>query len=112
VKSNRAGKKSRSRQSMEWRISASIPKKVDLNRANLLDCWIFWLNHAQEYEARDLAELFPQEPIRGATMVIQKISEKTEDKLMYDLREKAIRDRKNELDSARLEGKKEGERQG
>lgn len=31
---------------------------------------------------------------------------------MYDLREKAIRDRKNELDSARLEGKKEGERQG
>jgi len=84
----------------------------DLNGATILDCWMFWLKHAQEYEALDLAELFPQGAIRGATMVIQKISEKTEDKLMYDLREKAIRDRKNELDSARKEGKIEGVREG
>lgn len=67
--------------------------EMDLSQASLLDCWLFWMIHAQDYDEAALNRLFSQDPIRQATRVIQKISEMTEDKAMYDSREKANRDR-------------------
>ena len=39
----------------------------DLAAGDMLGCWLYWLKHAQEYEATALEELFPQPGIRQAT---------------------------------------------
>ena len=46
----------------------------------------------QEYEPDELLRLFPQAAFQQATRTITQIAQKTEDKAMYDAREKAIRD--------------------
>ena len=87
-------------------------REVDLAADDMLDCWLYWLLHAHEYEPAALLELLPQQAIRQATETLARISQVSEDKAMYDAREKAIRDRKWELDSAFREGEREGEIKG
>jgi len=87
-------------------------EEKDLPTARLLDCWLFWLLHAHEYEPAELLKLFPQAAIRLATQTITKIAEATEDKAMYDSREKAIRDRQWALNASRREGLVEGKIEG
>ena len=77
-----------------------------------MNCWVFWLLHAHEYEPDDLFRLFPQAAFQQATRTITQISLKTEDKAMYDAREKAIRDYQSAINSARREGKQEGKQEG
>ena len=84
----------------------------ELATASLLDCWIYWLLHAHEYEPAELWKLFPQEAIRQATQTITQIAEITEDKAMYDSREKAIRDQQWALNASRNEGLIEGKIEG
>ena len=79
-----------------------------MSTASELDCWLFWLLHAHEYEPELLAKLLPQPAIRRATEVLSRIAQLTEDKAMYDAREKALRDRKWEIDTAKEEGRIEG----
>ena len=74
----------------------------------MLDCWLFWFLHAHEYEPAALWELLPQPAIRQATGTLVRIAEITEDKAMYDAREKAIRDRKWEINAAFRQGEREG----
>jgi predicted transposase/invertase (TIGR01784 family) len=87
-------------------------RESDLRSASLLDCWLYWLLHAHEYEPAALLELLPQPAIRQATETLARIAEISEDKAMYDAREKAIRDRKWELNGAFREGQREGLREG
>ena len=87
-------------------------REGDLATASLLDCWIFWLLHAHEYEPEELLRLFPQAAIRLATQTLTKISEVTEDKAMYDAREKAIRDQQWRLNAACREAFAKGEIEG
>jgi predicted transposase/invertase (TIGR01784 family) len=87
-------------------------KEADLATAEMLDCWLFWLLHAHEYESAALLELLPQQAIRQATETLARIAQISEDKAMYDAREKAIRDRKWELNAAFREGEREGEVKG
>jgi hypothetical protein len=75
----------------------------------MIDCWLYWLLHAHEYEPAALLELLPQPAIRQPTETLARIAQITEDKAMYDAREKAIRDRKWELNSAFREGEIKGE---
>jgi predicted transposase/invertase (TIGR01784 family) len=88
-------------------------KARDLVNASLLQQWIYWLLHAHEYESEELLRLFPQPAIQLATQTIVRIAEITEDKTMYDAREKAIRDRQWALNASFrdgvIEGKIEGE---
>ena len=84
----------------------------DLQTASPLECWLYWLLHAQEYEPDDLLQLLPQAAMQQATRTIIRIAQKTEDKAMYDSREKAIRDREWAMSAARLEGEIEGEARG
>jgi predicted transposase/invertase (TIGR01784 family) len=86
--------------------------EADLTAGDLLDCWLYWLLHAQDYEPGALLELLPQPAIRQATETLARISQITEDKAMYDAREKAIRDRKWELNAAYREGEQEGKIEG
>ncbi len=87
-------------------------QKKDLATASLLQCWIYWLLHAHEYEPEELLKLFPQEAIRQATQTITQIAQVTEDKAMYDAREKAIRDQQWALNASRKEGVIEGKIKG
>lgn len=87
-------------------------KESDLRNASLLDSWVFWFLHAHEYESEDLLRLFPDSSIQLATKTITRISEITEDKAMYDSREKAIRDQQWALSASFREGVTEGLTQG
>ncbi len=87
-------------------------KESELSSASELDCWLFWLLHAQEYEPAILAALLPQPAIRQATETLVRIAEITEDKAMYDARERAILDREWELDAAERRGEIKGEIKG
>lgn len=84
----------------------------DLPHASMLDSWLFWLKHAHEYNFEELLELFSQAAIRQASETLRQISEFTEDKTMYDAREKAIRDRNWLLDAAERRGEARGELRG
>ena len=87
-------------------------KESELETASLLDRWLYWLLHAHQYDAKKLGSLFPQPEFQKATDSIDRIAKKTEDKAMYDTREKAIRDQRWILNSARREGREEGEIKG
>ncbi|MEI8376770.1 MAG: Rpn family recombination-promoting nuclease/putative transposase [Planctomycetota bacterium] len=87
-------------------------READLKTASMLDCWLFWFLHAHEYEADALLKLFPQQAIRQATQTIVNIAQVTEDKVMYDAREKAIRDQQWAMNAAHREGVIEGELKG
>ncbi len=54
----------------------------ELRSAGELDCWLFWLLHAHEYEPAALAELLPQPAIWQATETLFRIAQVTEDKAM------------------------------
>ncbi len=87
-------------------------RESELRSASTLDCWLYWLLHAHEYEPAALLKLLPQPAIRQATETLTRIAEITEDKVMYDARERAIQDREWEHDATFLEGKIEGEIKG
>jgi hypothetical protein len=84
----------------------------ELRSAGTLDCWLYWLLHAHEYEPGALLDLLPQPAIRRATETIARIAQISEDKVMYDARERAIRDRKWELNAAFREGESKGKLEG
>jgi predicted transposase/invertase (TIGR01784 family) len=87
-------------------------EEKDLATASLLDCWLYWLLHAHEYEPGELMKLFPQAAIQQATQTITRIAQISEDKAMYDAREKAIRDQQWAINASRKEGLIEGKIEG
>jgi predicted transposase/invertase (TIGR01784 family) len=87
-------------------------QESDLETASPLDRWLYWLLHAHQYDTKKLGSLFPQPEFQKATDSIDRIAKKTEDKTMYDTREKAIRDQQWILNAARREGREEGEIKG
>jgi len=95
-------------------------QESELATASLLDRWLNWLLHAHKYDAQTLGSLFSQPEFQKATDSIDRIAKKTEDKSMYDTREKAIRDqqwilnaaRREGLEAGRVEGRVEGREEG
>jgi predicted transposase/invertase (TIGR01784 family) len=87
-------------------------QESELETASLLDRWLYWLLHAHQYDAKKLGSLFPQPESQKATDSIDRIAKRTEDKAMYDTREKAIRDQQWILNAARREGREESEIKG
>jgi hypothetical protein len=87
-------------------------REQDLAAAGDLERWLYWLIHAHEYEAEELLRLFPQRDFQQATRTITRIAAQTEDKSMYDAREKALRDQQWALTASRNEGMLEGEIKG
>jgi flagellar biosynthesis/type III secretory pathway protein FliH len=70
------------------------------------------LLHTDQYDAQTLGSLFSQPEFQKATDSLDRIAKKTEDKAMYDTREKAIRDQQWILNAARREGREEGREEG
>ncbi|GAA4449655.1 Rpn family recombination-promoting nuclease/putative transposase [Novipirellula rosea] len=76
--------------------------------ASKLQQWAFLLLFAQDYDAETLRKLFPGIEFETAISTMEIISAKTEDKQMYDQREKAQRDYEWAISGAREEGREEG----
>ncbi len=83
-------------------------EEATISRSCKLEQWIFLLLRAQEYTADSLKRLLPGIEFETAITAIEIISAKTEDKQMYDQREKAQRDYEWALSGAREEGREEG----
>jgi len=91
--------------------------KYELNEQSIagagkLQQWAFLLLFAQNYSAGELRRLLPGIEFETAISTIEIISAKTEDKQMYDQREKAQRDYDWAISGAREEGREEGLEQG
>ena len=82
--------------------------EATITSASKLHQWIFLLLRAQEYDASRLMQLLPGIEFEQAIGTIAAISAKTEDRQMYDQREKAQRDYEWALSGAREEGREEG----
>lgn len=80
--------------------------------ASKLEQWAFLLLRAQDFEADELERLLPGLDFKTAIDTLEVISAKTEDKLMYDQREKAQRDYEWAIAGARQEGREEGREEG
>jgi predicted transposase/invertase (TIGR01784 family) len=76
--------------------------------ASKLQQWAFLLLHAHEYEASELRRLLKGLEFDQAINTIAIISATTEDRQMYDQREKAQRDYEWAMSGAREEGREEG----
>ena len=87
-------------------------RQRELATASGLERWVYWLLYAHEYDAETLKRLFPDPAFVQATEALERIAEITEDKTMYDRREKAIRDQKWILTSTREEGREQGLKEG
>ncbi|XZE56133.1 Rpn family recombination-promoting nuclease/putative transposase [Planctomycetaceae bacterium SH139] len=83
-----------------------------ISKASNLERWAFLLLRAQDYEAAMLKRLLPGIEFETAIETIEIISAKTEDKQMYDQREKAQRDFEWAISGARKEGREEGREEG
>ncbi len=83
-------------------------KYSDVRSDDLLGCWLYWLRHAPDYDADALRVAFPQPALRRASEALIRIAQISEDKAMYDAREKAIRDHNWMLNAARKEGEDKG----
>ena len=79
-----------------------------MHRASKLHQWAFLLLYAQNYDSNTLRRLLPGIEFETAISTIEIISAKTEDKQMYDQREKAQRDYEWAISGAREEGREEG----
>ncbi len=86
--------------------------EATVSQASKLEQWAFLLLHAQDYEVDVLKRLLPAIEFESAIDTLETISAKTEDKQMYDQREKAQRDYEWALSSVREEGREEGREAG
>lgn len=77
---------------------------------------MFWLRHAQDFDAQQLRELFPGDEFDVVNSLLLEISQKTKDKSMYDAQEKHRRDllwlQNIAIEEAEQRGELRGEQRG
>ena len=79
--------------------------------ASVLEQWAYWIKNSSEHTVEELRRLLPGLEFLRATgelNAIREIREITEEKQMYDAREKASLDIQSSLIDARQEGRQEG----
>ena len=84
----------------------------DVRSASVLEQWAYWIKNSSEHTVEELQELLPGLEFLRATGELNAIREITEEKQMYDAREKASLDIQSNLIDARQEGRQEGIEEG
>jgi len=84
----------------------------EVRGASVLEQWAYWIKNAGEHTVEELRELLPGLEFLRATGELNAIGEITEEKQMYDAREKASLDIQSNLMDARQEGIEIGEQRG
>jgi len=80
----------------------------EVRSANVLQQWAYWIKNSSEHSVEELRELLPGLEFLRATGELNAIREITEEKQMYDAKEKASLDIQSNLIDARHEGRQEG----
>jgi predicted transposase/invertase (TIGR01784 family) len=88
------------------------PGGIAVTQLSPLMQWVYWLNKAEDYSPEELKQLLPEPAFTKATDELGQIRDRTQEKEMYDQRQKAIRDRAYELKMAIAEGEEKGEERG
>lgn len=83
-----------------------------IREATKIEQWVFLLLYAEQYTAEQLRALLPGVEFDQAITVIETISQKTKDRMMYDQREKALRDQRWLMEGALERGREEGREEG
>jgi len=81
-------------------------------RSSVLEQWCYWIKYSGEHTAEELRALLPGLAFLRATKELGDIQTITEEKAMYDSREKAILDYESNLIDAREEGEAVGMEKG
>ncbi|MEO8166150.1 MAG: Rpn family recombination-promoting nuclease/putative transposase, partial [Betaproteobacteria bacterium] len=88
--------------------TVELPKynlsEESIRQASKIEQWVFFLLFADQYEAARLRELLPDLEFQQAITVIESIAAKTEDRVMYDQRQKAQLDHDWQLKGALQQG--------
>jgi len=79
-----------------------------LQGASVLEHWAYWIKNASEHTVEEIRELLPGLEFLRATVELNAIREITEEKQMYDAREKASLDIQSNLIDAKQAGRQEG----
>jgi len=83
-----------------------------LPRARSVEKWAYFLGHAAQMEVPDIERLF-RDPVFGeAGGILEMISKTEEERLRLELRIKALRDLRSNLESAEMRGLEAGLQQG
>jgi len=82
--------------------------EATIGKASKIEQWAFFLLNADKYDPKQLRNLLPGVEFDQAITVIETISQKEEDRNMYDQRERAQREYQWGLDGARREALQEG----
>jgi predicted transposase/invertase (TIGR01784 family) len=93
-------------------LSKYNSKEEDVPRQQVLQQWCYWIKNSHLHTAEELRALLPGLALLHATDELKAIQEITEEKEMYDSREKAALDLESNLIDAREEGRQEGLRKG
>jgi len=83
-----------------------------LSEASTLEQWCYWIKYSHEHTEDELRALLPGLAFLRATQELREIQEVTEERQMYDSREKAVRDLESGLIDAREEGFETGVEKG
>ena len=75
-----------------------------VTQSSVLEQWCYWIKYSSEHTAEELQALLPGLAFLRATKELDDIQTITEEKAMYDSREKAILDYESSLIDARQEG--------
>jgi predicted transposase/invertase (TIGR01784 family) len=84
-------------------------KEAELVQASLLEQWLYWMIHANEYEVNELRKLLPDSNVGYATQVLENIKMQSVEYERYLQREKALRDEGWLAEAAKKEGIQIGE---
>ena len=77
---------------------------LEIQGASVLEQWAYWIKNANEHTVEELRELLLGLEFLRATVELNATREITEEKQMYDAREKASLDIQSNLIDARQEG--------
>ncbi len=83
-----------------------------MSQTNVLEQWCYWIKYSHEHTEEALRALLPGLPFLQATRELNAIRKVTEEKQMYDSREKAALDLESGLIDAREEGLEKGREEG
>jgi predicted transposase/invertase (TIGR01784 family) len=78
--------------------------KEELSQASQLEQWCYWIKNSSEHTAEELRVLLPLRPFLRATGELSAIQQITEERQVYETREKAMQDIESNLVDAREEG--------
>jgi predicted transposase/invertase (TIGR01784 family) len=93
-------------------VELSKYNNKSLDNATSFEQWCYWMKNADKHSAEELRRLLPDTAFWRATEELSEIKQITEEKEMYDSREKAIRDQESHLIESLSKGRKQGLRKG